>query len=126
MKLGRGMRACSQDAEAAYLQGISLNKMSAIAMGIGGVLAAGAGALVSASMSVNPYMGGDIIFKCFVIVIVGGAGSIGGAILSAIFFGFMDSIITSLVDSTVANLLGLLFMFGILVVRPRGFLGRET
>jgi branched-chain amino acid transport system permease protein len=126
VKLGRGMRACSQDAEAAFLQGISLNKMSAIAMGIGGVLAAGAGALVSASMSVNPYMGGEVIFKCFVIVIVGGAGSVGGAILSAVFFGFMDSIITSLVDSTVANLLGLLFMFVILVVRPRGFLGRET
>jgi branched-chain amino acid transport system permease protein len=125
MKIGRAMRACTQDAEAASLQGIGLNTMAAIAMGIGGVLAAGAGALVSPSMSVNPYMGGDVLFKSFVIVIVGGAGSVGGAILSAIFFGFLDSILTSVADSTVANLCGFLFMFVILVVRPQGFLGRE-
>jgi branched-chain amino acid transport system permease protein len=126
IKLGRAMRACTQDAEAASLQGISLNTMSAIAMGIGGVLASGAGALVSPSMAVNPYMGGDVLFKSFVIVIVGGVGSVGGGIISAVFFGFLDSIITSVADSSIANLFGFLFMFAILVIRPQGFFGREA
>jgi branched-chain amino acid transport system permease protein len=126
IKLGRAMRACTQDAEAASLQGISLNTMSAIAMGIGGVLASGAGALVSPSMAVNPYMGGDVLFKSFVIVMVGGGGSVGGGIISAVFFGFLDSIITSVADSSIANLFGFLFMFAILVIRPQGFFGREA
>lgn len=126
VKLGRGMRASAQDADAASLQGISLNSMCAIAMGIGGALAGGAGALVSPTMAVNPYMGGQVILKCFVIVIVGGAGSVGGAIIAAIFFGFLDSIVSSVADSTIANLLGLVLMFGILVFRPQGILGREA
>lgn len=125
-KMGRAMRACSQDAEAAVLQGVSLNSVGRTTMVLSGVLAGLAGALISPTIIVNPYIGGFIILKAFAIVIVGGMGSIEGTILAALIFGFMDSSITSVFDGTIASMVGLVFLFTILVLRPRGLLGREA
>lgn len=125
-KMGQALRACAQDTEAASLQGINLNKTSAIAMGISGALAGVAGALMSPVIIINPYMGGSIILKAFVVLIVGGMGSVEGAVLAGFLFGFLDSVITCVLDSTIANLLGLFVMLGVLAIRPLGLLGRET
>ena len=125
IRLGQGMRAVSQDSIAASLQGISINKMGLVAMGTGCAFAGLAGALSAPLVTVNPYMGGTIILKAFLIVIVGGVGSIGGTILASLLFAFLDTVITRLADSTIANMIGLLLMLGILTFRPKGLLGRE-
>ena len=125
-KMGRALRACSQDVEAAQLQGVSLHTAGITTMAISAALAGLAGAVISPIIIVNPYMGGHIILKAFVIIIVGGMGSIRGTILAAFLFGFMDSIITTIADSTIANMVGLVFMVLILAFKPRGLLGREV
>lgn len=122
-RLGRALRASAQDSEAAALQGISINRSAAIAMLIGCAMAGAAGALMSPIMSVYPYMGHMVIWTCFVIIIVGGAGNIKGTILAALFFGFLHTIITTLLDSTIALIVSSLFMLIFLAIRPQGLLG---
>ncbi len=122
-RLGRALRAVAQDPEAALLQGISPNRSATIAMLIGSAMAGAAGALMAPIMSVHPYMGHTVIWTCFVIIIVGGAGNIKGTILAALFFGFLHTIITTLLDSTIALIVSSLFMLIFLAIRPQGLLG---
>jgi branched-chain amino acid transport system permease protein len=122
-RTGRALRAASQDPEAAALQGISANRASLIAMLIGSGMAGAAGALMSPIMSVYPYMGEMVIWMAFVIVIVGGQGSIKGAIYASVLFGFFNTIITTVLDSTIAQLAVAVFMLIFLAVRPQGLLG---
>jgi len=124
-RLGQGVRASSQDSEAAALQGISLNRMSAIVMGMGSVLAATAGALVGTSFLITPYMGWFVLWKAFIVTIVGGMGSISGAIVAALLFGFLDNLITSLGEPRMVTMIDVLIMLVILAFRPQGLLGRE-
>ena len=98
-RMGRALRASAQDATAAALQGISVNRASAIAMLIGCAMAGAAGALMAPVMSVYPYMGGMVIWMAFVIVIIGGQGNLKGAILASAMFGFLDTILTTVFDS---------------------------
>lgn len=122
-RLGRALRATAQDPEAAALQGISINRSAAIAMLIGCAMAGAAGALMAPIMSVYPYMGHMVIWTCFVIIIVGGAGNIKGTILASLLFGFLHTIVTTLLDSTIALLVSALFMLIFLAIRPQGLLG---
>ncbi|HEB31682.1 MAG TPA: branched-chain amino acid ABC transporter permease [Spirochaetes bacterium] len=122
---GRGLRAAAQDSEAAVLQGISINKSSAIAMGLGSMLVAAGGALMAPLVSVYPYMGHSVVWTAFVIVIVGGPGNIKGTILAAFFFGFLHTIVATVLDSTIGNLMGVVFMLIILAIKPEGLMGEE-
>jgi branched-chain amino acid transport system permease protein len=121
--LGRALRASALDREAASLQGIGINKTAAMAMLIGSAMAGAAGALMAPIMSVHPYMGHSVIWTAFVVVIVGGAGNIKGTILAALLFGFLHTITTTLLDSTIANLISALFMLIFLAIRPQGLAG---
>jgi len=125
VKLGRALRATSQDAEAAALQGIKPNQMALLAMVIASAFAGAAGALLSPIYSVTPYMGARIILIVFIIVIFGGVGSIEGVLLASVIFGFLHTIITTLYDSTVATIVAALIMAVVLAFRPQGLLGRE-
>ena len=122
-RVGRGLRASAQDPEAAALYGISPKKSAALAMFLGSAMAGAAGALMAPIMSVHPYMGHSVVWTAFVVVIVGGAGNIKGTILAALIFGFLTTIITTLLDSTIANLFNTLVMLVILAIRPQGVAG---
>ena len=122
-RMGRALRASSQDTEAAELQGISVNRTAVVAMLLGSAMAGAAGTLMAPIMSVYPYMGGMVVWMAFVIVIVGGQGNIKGAIYAAVMFGFLNTIITTLWDSTIAQLAIAVFMLVFLAVRPQGLLG---
>lgn len=122
-RLGRALRAAALEPEAAALQGISVKKASAIAMIIGSAMAGAAGALMAPIMSVHPYMGHSVVWTAFVVVIVGGAGNIKGTIWASLFFGYLTTIITTLLDSTIANLVNVLVMLVLLAVRPQGMAG---
>lgn len=125
VKLGRALRACAQDPDAAALQGISINRMSMLSMGIASAFAGLAGGLMAPIHIVTPYMGHAIILTAFVVVIVGGAGSLQGAITTAIIFGFLHTIVTTVLDATTALIIGVLLMLTVLTIRPRGLMGRE-
>ncbi len=123
-KQGRALRAAAQDTEAAALQGISINRIGLISMAIGAGLAGAAGALMAPILKVDPYMGHTALITALMITIVGGLGSIEGALLASFIYGFMSAFLTTYVDGTIATIAGVLLMFIVLAVRPRGILGR--
>ncbi len=124
VRLGKGLRACAQDPDAAALQGISINKMTALAMGIAGAYAGVAGALMAPIHAVTPYMGRDLLITAFIVVIVGGMASIEGAVLAAFLLGFIHTFVTTIFDATSAVMVGVAFMAFILIVKPTGLMGR--
>lgn len=124
VRMGRALRACAQDPEAAALQGISINRMTALAMGIGAVFAAVAGALMAPVYPVTPYMGHAVILVAFIVVIVGGMASIEGTMIAAIIFGFLYTIVTTVADGVLASIIAVLVMLIVLAFRPMGLMGK--
>jgi branched-chain amino acid transport system permease protein len=124
VKIGKALRACAQDPEVAALQGISIGKVTLLAMAIAGGYAGLAGALMAPNLPVTPYMGHDIIITAFIIVIVGGMESIAGAVLAAFILGFIHTFMTTLYDGIVATMAGVALMAFILIVKPEGLLGK--
>jgi branched-chain amino acid transport system permease protein len=122
-KLGWALRAVSQDREAAALQGISVNQTARYAMFIGAALAGIAGALTAPLIAPTPYMGHSVIVTAFIIIIVGGIGSLGGAVVAAILYAFVHTLVTTFYDGVIANIVGLLMMLGVLIVMPNGLFG---
>ena len=124
-RLGWAMRACAQDAEAAALQGISLNQTARLAMCIGAALAGVAGALTAPLVRTFPYMGHSVIVAAFIVIIVGGIGSLEGAIVASILYAFVHTFVTTFVDGVVADIVGLVLMMLVLVIRPAGLFGTK-
>jgi branched-chain amino acid transport system permease protein len=122
-RFGWALRASAQDREAASLQGISINQTARIAVFIGAALAGIAGALTAPLISVNPHMGHSVIIAAFIVIIVGGVGSIEGAILAALVYSFMHTLVTTFWDGVIADIVGLLMMLAVLVVKPTGLFG---
>ena len=123
VKAGKALRACAQDPEAAVLQGISINKMTALAMFLSGGFAGVGGALMAPIIPVTPYMGHVYAITAFIVVIVGGMSSIEGAVLAAFILGFIHTFTSTLFDSVTATMVGVLFMAIVLIVKPTGLLG---
>ncbi len=124
-KFGWALRACAQDPEAAALQGISMNNTARLAMFIGAALAGVAGALTAPLVSPTPYIGHSIIVTAFIIIIVGGIGSLEGAVIAAVLYAFVHTIVTTYYDGVVANIVGLSMMLIVLVVKPTGLFGAK-
>jgi len=124
-KFGWALRACAQDPEAAALQGISLNNTARLAMFIGAALAGVAGALTAPLVSPTPHMGHSVIVTAFIIIIVGGIGSLEGAVIAAILYAFVHTFVTTFFDGVIANIVGLMLMLMVLIVRPTGLFGAK-
>ena len=124
-RFGWALRAVAQDREAAALQGISIDQTARLAMFIGAALAGVAGALTAPLVAPTPYMGHSVIVTAFIIIIVGGIGSLEGAVVAAILYAFVHTFVTTLYDGVVANIVGLLLMLAVLIVRPNGLFGAK-
>lgn len=122
-RFGRALRAAAQDAEAAGLQGISIDQTARIAMFLGAALAGVAGALTAPLVSVNPHMGHAVIITAFIVIIVGGIGSLKGVILAAVGYGLVHTVVTTFYDGVIADIVGLLLMLVVLIVKPTGLFG---
>ncbi|MFW6139196.1 MAG: branched-chain amino acid ABC transporter permease [Spirochaetota bacterium] len=122
-RLGRALRAVAQDPEAASLQGININMMTALAMAIAGALAGLAGGLTSVIYAVTPSLGHHLILPALIVVVVGGMGSIGGVTIAAIIFGFIMTFVTTLFDGVTAQMVSVSIMAIVLAIRPRGIMG---
>lgn len=122
-RLGWALRAAAQDPEAAALQGISINRTARLAMFIGAALAGVAGALTAPLVSVNPHMGHSVIVTAFIVIIVGGVGSLEGAVLASIAYAVVHTFVTTFQDGVIADIVGLSLMLLVLIVRPTGLFG---
>lgn len=131
-KQGRALRAVAQDPEAARLQGISQDRVGLIAIAIAAGLAGAAGGLMAPIMRVDPYMGHTALIMALMVTIVGGLGSIEGAMVASVIYGFLVAFVTGYFPSSIASpatmaiIIGALLMFIVLAVKPKGILGRGT
>lgn len=122
-RFGWALRAAAQDPEAAALQGISINQTARIAMFIGAGLAGIAGALTAPLVSVNPHMGHSVIVTAFIVIIVGGIGSLEGAVVASVAYAVVHTFVTTFWDGVIADIVGLSLMLLVLIVRPTGLFG---
>jgi branched-chain amino acid transport system permease protein len=124
-KIGKAIRAVEQDSEAAEVLGISIDGVNAIVFVIGCSLAAVAGTFSGILFAVEPEMGGDPLMKCFMIILIGGIGSIPGAIVAGLMLGLIDSFSETLLSGEMAFIIGFALLMLILIVRPKGFFGYD-
>ena len=123
-RLGRALRAVAQNPEAASLQGININRMTALALAIAGGLAGIAGGIMSTIYAVTPALGSHIILPALIVVVVGGMGSVGGVTLASLIFGFVITFVTTLVDGVAALMVSVTVMAVVLAIKPQGLMGR--
>lgn len=124
-KLGRATRAVVDDAEMATVQGVNVPRVYLLNFGLASALAGIAGGLVSPVIGAVPDMAFPALLRAFVIVVLGGIGSIPGAIVSGLFLGFFDSTVTTLISSQIAEMGAFVMVLILLVFRPLGLFGRS-
>lgn len=124
-RTGRAMRAVAQDQETALIQGIRINVIYPLAFGMSVALAALAGALMGPVFSVSPFVGLTPMLKAFVVVILGGLGSVPGAVVGGILLGLIESFTATIFGSLISDILQLLLVILILLLRPSGLLGQR-
>ena len=122
-KIGAAMRAIEQDREAAALQGVNVHVINGLAFAIGFALAAASGALIAPIFKLDPMMGDQPLLKAFIIIILGGLGSIPGAILGGLMLGLIDSTVATALGAEPAFLLSFVFIILLLLFRPAGLFG---
>ncbi len=125
-QLGLALRATSQNRKAAMLSGIDVERMDMIAFGLGAALAGAAGTLWVVSGQVfDPYMGSVPAVKAFAIVILGGLGSIPGAIIGGLFYGVAESAATYTLGGAWKDAISFVVLIVVLVIRPTGLFGER-
>ncbi|RYF41618.1 MAG: branched-chain amino acid ABC transporter permease, partial [Comamonadaceae bacterium] len=123
-KPGRALRAVVEDFEIASIQGIRARIYYPLGFGIGVGLAAVAGALMAPLFSVSPFVGAAPLLKAFIVVILGGLGSLPGAAVAGLALGLIESWSSLFFSSSVADMLIFMIVITMLVVRPKGLLGK--
>jgi branched-chain amino acid transport system permease protein len=124
-KLGNAIKATSFDKDAAGLVGVNVRQVYAITFGIGSCLAGMAGSLISVVYSFSPIHGAAFAMKSFVVVLLGGLGSIPGAIVGGLILGIAENFASVLLEASYKDFISFVLLVAILVVRPRGILGKQ-
>ena len=122
---GQAIRATAQDRDAAQLMGINVERMSVLAFGLGAALAGAAGTLIAPTYYIFPQMGSAFTLKAFVIVVLGGIGSVVGATLGGVLIGMTESLAAVYVASGLKELVVYVLFLLVLLFRPAGLLGKS-
>lgn len=123
-KPGRAMRAVAQDKEVSLLMGVDVGRISALGFGIGAALAGLAGGLLITISAMNAGIGTAISIKAFIMIMIGGAGVVAGAILGGIVLGFVEAIGYALIPGSMTYLLIFIGLILFLIIRPQGIMGK--
>ena len=123
-RTGLAMRAIEEDDETARMLGVNSDRVAAIAVALGFVLAALGGAFVAPIYSLNPGMGLEAILMSFIIIIIGGLGSITGTVVAGLLIGMLQSMGALTLGTEAAHVLVFVAMIAVLILRPQGLLGR--
>ncbi len=124
-KMGKAMRACQQDLNAAQIVGIDTKRVSMVTCFIGSALAAAAGVLIAPLFLVSPVMGLKVIAKAFVIVILGGLGNVAGAIMGGFIIGIAENLTAGFISSDLKDIVPFTILILILLLRPQGIFGKQ-
>ncbi|HJW26859.1 MAG TPA: branched-chain amino acid ABC transporter permease [Rhodocyclaceae bacterium] len=121
--IGRAIRATAQNPDSAALMGVNVVRIDMITFGIGTALAAAAGVLLVPSLYVYPTVGEILSVKCFVIVVLGGLGSVPGAIAGGLLLGLVESLGAVYVSVAFKDTIGFVLFLLVLLFRPAGLFG---
>jgi branched-chain amino acid transport system permease protein len=122
---GQAIRATAQDRDAAQLMGINVRWTGVLSFGIGAALSATAGALIAPTYYIFPQVGGTFTLKAFVIVVLGGMGSIVGAMLGGLIIGVTESVAAVYIASGLKELVVFVLFLAILLFKPAGLMGKS-
>ena len=126
-KVGKAMRAASFDIEAASLMGINVDNTISFTFAIGSALAGIAGVLIAISYpSITPYMGVMPGLKAFVAAVLGGIGSIPGALVGGIAIGILETLSKAYISTSFSDAIVFAILIIILLIKPAGLLGKKT
>lgn len=126
-KVGKAMRAASYDIEAASLMGINVNNTISLTFAIGSALAGIAGVLVAISYpSITPFIGVMPGLKAFVAAVLGGIGSIPGALIGGLSIGLLETLSKAYISTTFSDAIVFGILIVILLIKPAGLLGKKT
>ena len=124
-KVGMAMRAISWDRATAPLMGVPVDAIISLTFGIGAALGAAAGVFYALAYPIiDPYMGVMVGWKAFISAVVGGIGSIRGAVLGGLILGAVEILVAAFLPSTGRDLVAFALLLVLLVLRPHGILGR--
>lgn len=125
-RMGKAMRATAQDRDMAMLVGIDVDRVISVTFLVGSATAALGGVLIASHIGqINFYVGFIAGIKAFVAAVLGGIGSIPGAVLGSLVLGWTESFFTGYVSSDYEDVFAFLFLVFILIFRPAGILGRS-
>ncbi len=125
-RLGLALRAVAEDHEAAMLQGMPYRRIALAGFLIGTLLAALAGALLAPVAVISPTIGSDYLVKGFIAVVIGGLGSIPGAIVGSLLIATIESVGGYYFDPSLATIAMFVIVMGVLLVRPTGLMGHAA
>jgi len=124
-RIGDSIRATEQNARAAAVLGIDTGRVYAITFGIGAGMAGASGSLIAMLYSFTPVTGDSLTMKAFVIVVLGGLGSMHGAIVAGIILGVAENLVSGLLAPGYRDAVSFFVLLLILLVRPRGLFGNR-
>jgi branched-chain amino acid transport system permease protein len=124
-KIGLAMRATSQKSDASMLMGININRVYLFTFAVGAALAGAAGAIYGILFPFNPAIGALPTIKAFAIIILGGLGSIPGAVVGGLLYGVAENVTGYLTNSTWQNAVAFALLIAVLIIRPTGLFGEK-
>lgn len=126
-KFGAAMRAVSQNAKAASLMGINVNHVITLTFFIGTAVAAISGTMVGTYYQrVDTLMGASVGLKSFAAAVLGGMGSLPGAMLGGMFIGLAETLFAAYVSSGYRDIIAFVILIAVLIIRPSGFFGKQS
>lgn len=124
-RIGTGLRALTQNREAATLMGVRVTRMYSLAWGLGGALAAIAGILLAPALFLSTSMGG-ITFTGIIAAIIGGFGNLFGAIIGGYLLGIFSSVVPLFIPTELQGIIPFVLLMVVVFIRPTGIIGRRT
>ena len=124
--IGMAVRAVAQNRAAAILMGINVHSVSMFVFALSSALGVAAGVLVGALFAVAPGVSGGLVIKGFAVLILGGLGSIPGAIVGGMVLGVSEAFAAAFISSAYKDVLSFMLMILVLLVRPEGLMRRST
>jgi branched-chain amino acid transport system permease protein len=125
-RTGKAIRACADNQVGAQVVGLDVGRLYAVSFGIGAACVGAAGTLMLLLVDVQPYLAADYTLLSFIIVILGGLGSMPGALLGGLLVGVSEGLSAYLIEPSLKSMMSFALLILVLLMRPQGLLGRRA